>query len=602
MPTLERTAGNRDQRVFFITFTLLALVAPFYYQPNMGGEGLFLPYNASIWTAGLLVLASGVMTLMNSNQVVIPRHTWLLMLFPAGLILGGFLTGIDRPSEWLIRLGVIAGGMLFWFFLFQHRLNRRQIDAATYLLLSGIMLQGMVGLIQMLPDNPLQQWIPWVTGKTAPAGIYQQPNLHASMMATGLALALYQATTPAVSKLHWPFKALVLMTLFLCACNVMLSGSRVGLIGGLVAVLFILAARYRQLANRKLITLGIVVTIGAGAGAGTGINSGVLHALSKMDRLTASEGVSSDARPHIYRIAWRNFLEAPLKGHGIGSFQREFQDERPAYYAETPNYKLDDKRFSHPHNELLFWMIEGGVLALLSIAAAAIAALWQLIQMGWQRGVAMAGLLIPITLHTQVELPFYISNVHWFVFLFVLFLVFQPGSKTKPLNMSSSARSVCSASSVLLPSLLAVFLTHSLLANAALVQYMRSKGTELKHLQPVLDDFYFREIGQFYLLRTLLYTDIHNGTHKNTQDFIDWAENFLAQIPDKQTYQDLAKAYLHQGEKSQAIATLDEVHAIYPDDQRLANYTEQVKAGKFNLGSGASRADSLIQPPASQGQ
>lgn len=602
MPTLERTAGTRDQRVFFITFTLLALVAPFYYQPNMGGEGLFLPYNASIWIAGLLILAPGILTLMNSNRVVIPRHTWLLMLFPAGLILGGFLTGIDRPSEWLIRLGVIAGGMLFWFSLFQHRLDRRQTDAATYLLMAGIMLQGMIGLIQMLPDNPLQHWIPWVSAKTAPAGIYQQPNLHASMMATGLALAVYQGTTPAFSRLHWPFKALVLLTVLLCACNVMLSGSRVGLLGGLAALIFIFAGRYRQLARHKLITLGIVIAIAAGATMGTTINSGAIKAISKMDRLTAGEGVSSDARPHIYSIAWRSFLEAPLKGHGIGSFQKAFQDERPAYYADVPGYTLDDKRFSHPHNELLFWMVEGGLLALLSIAAAAIAVLWQLIQMGWQRGIAMAGLLIPISLHTQVELPFYISNVHWFVFLFLLFLIFQPGRKTKPLTMSTSARSICSASSLVLPSLLVVFLTHSLLANAGLIQYLRSKGAELKHLQPGLNDFYFREISQYYLLRTLLYVDIRNGTQENTQSFIDWAEAFLAQIPDKQTYQDLARAYLHQGKRSQAIATLDEVHAIYPDDKRLTHYTEQVKEGKINLKSGASGADTQALQPASQGQ
>ncbi|SEF76575.1 PglL family O-oligosaccharyltransferase [Marinobacterium lutimaris] len=602
MPTLERTAGTRDQRVFFITFTLLALVAPFYYQPNLGGEGLFLPYNASIWMAGLLVIASGIMTLMNSDKVVVPRHTWMLMLFPAGIILGGFLTGIDRPSEWLIRLGVIGGGMLFWFMLFQHRLNRRQIDAAIYLLLAGIMLQGMIGLIQMLPDNPLLQWIPWVSGKTAPAGIYQQPNLQASMMATGLALALYQATTPAFSKLHWPFKALVFITLFLCASNVMLSGSRVGLLGGLAAVIFISAGRYRQLGRHKVITLTAIIAIAAGATAGSTINSGALKAVAKMDRLTAGEGVSSDARPHIYSIAWRSFLDAPLEGHGIGSFQKVFQDQRPAYYAETPGYKIDDKRFSHPHNELLYWMVEGGVIALASIAAAALAVLWQLIQSGWQRGVAMAGLLIPLSLHTQVELPFYISNVHWFVFLFLLFLAFQPGRNIKQLRMSGSARSTCSIVTLLAPALLVMFLTHSLLANAGLIQYLRSKGAELKHLQPGLNDLYFREISQYYLLRTLLYSDIHNGTRDNTQDFINWAEDFLAQIPDKQTYQDLARAYLHIGNRSKAIATMDEVHAIYPDDQRLARFTKEVKEGKVSLENGASGAASQAQPQASQGQ
>ncbi|WP_432694893.1 Wzy polymerase domain-containing protein [Marinobacterium sp. YM272] len=578
------------------------LFAPLYYQPNLGGEGLFLPYNASIWTAALLVLAPGLLSLFSRDRVVIPRHTWLIMLFPAGLILGGFLTGIDRPSEWLIRLGVISGGMLFWFSLFQYRLDRRQVDAAMYLLLAGIMVQAMIGLIQVLPDNPLQKWIPWVSAKTAPAGIYQQPNLQASMMATGLALALYQATTPAFSKLNWPFRALVFMTLFLCSCNTLLSGSRVGLLGGAIAVILILAARYRQLGRRKLVTLGILLAIIGGAGAGTSINSGAIKAVSKMERLTEGEGVSADGRPHIYSIAWRNFLAAPLEGHGIGSFQKVFQDARPDYYVSVPDYVLPDKRFSHPHNELAFWAIEGGLLALLSIAAAAIAVLWQLVQQGWQRGLAMAALLIPITLHTQVELPFYISNIHWIVFLLLLFLVFQAGRREKTLTMSGSARSMGQVTALVAPPLLILFLTHSLLANAGLVQFMRSKGTEIKHLNPALNDFYFRESGEYFFLRTLLYVELRNGGHENTRAFIGWANNFLSHIPDKQAYQDLARAYLHEGKKAEALATLEKVHAIYPDDKRLARFTEQVRSGEIKAASSANGAASQARQPASPAQ
>ncbi len=602
MPTLERTAGTRDQRVFFFTFTLLVLVAPFYYQPNMGGEGLFLPYNASIWIAALLVLAPGIFTLMNNHQVVIPRHTWLLMLFPAGLILGGFLTGIDRPSEWLIRLGVIGGGMLFWFSLFQHRLNRRQTEAATYLLIASIMVQGLIGLIQILPDNPLREWLPWVSSKTAPAGLFQQPNLHASMIATGLALALYQASTPAFLKLHWPFRALVFLTLFLCSCNVMLNGSRVGLFGALAALALILAGRFRIFARRKLITLGLLVAIIGGAAAGASVNSGVLRAITKMDKLTASEGVGGEARVDVYRISWESFLKEPLIGHGIGSFQKVFQDARPAYEETTPDNRLPDKRFSHPHNELFFWMIEGGILALLSIAAAAVAVLWQLIQQGWQRGMAMAGLLVPITLHTQVELPFYISNVHWFVLLILLFLVFQPGKRERNFAMSGSLRGVCNVSALVIPPILAMFLAHSLLANAGLVKFFRSKGIEIKNLNMALNDFYFREAGEHYLLRTLLYVDIQRGTQENTQNYINWAERFLSQIPDQQTYQDLARAYLHQGKKQLALEKLETAHAIYPDNKRLARFTQDLKEGKVKLESGASGASSQALPPASQGQ
>ncbi len=602
MPLLERTAHTRAQRTFFLSFFLLVLIAPFYYQPNLGGEGLMLPYSASIWIAGLLTMAAGLLAMLSRATLIIPRHSWLLMLFPAGLVLGGFLTGIERPSEWLVRLGVIVGGILFWFSLFQFRLTRRQLDAALYLLLASIMLQGLIGLSQLLPESPLSGYIPYVS-KGAPAGVYQQPNLHASMMATGVALALYMATTPAFPRLSWPFRSLVLITLLLCTTNIFSTGSRVGLLGFAVVVVLIVAGRARLLLRRKLTATLLLLSLVTGASGGIAINSGVLTALGKLDRLTG-EGVSSDARPHIYRVAWQRFLDAPLIGHGIGSFQREFQDERIEYYATEPNYVLDDKRFSHPHNELLFWMIEGGTLAILALAAGAAAVLWQLIQLGWQRGLALAATLFPITLHTQVELPFYISNVHWFVLMILLFLCFRNGRRERPVPFSDSARVMIRGATLVIPALLITFLTHSLVANAGIIQFMRSKGSEPGHLQLALNNIYFREMGEFFWMRTLLYRDIQLQQRDNTGLFIEWANQYLEQIPDKQVYQDLARAYLYLGQRDAALRTLARVRAIYPDDEQLARVEQQVERGELSAGStaAASAAASPAQPPASPAQ
>jgi len=596
MPLLEQTALTREQRVFFIAFTALALIAPFYYQPNLGGEGLMLPYNAGIWTAALLTMAAGLFSMLNRETFVRPRHIGLLMLFPAGLVLGGFLTGIERPAEWMIRLGVIVGGMLFWFALFQFRLNRRQVDTAIYLLLTGIMIQGLIGLSQILPGNPAGHWFPW-PATDLPMGIYQQVNLHASMMATGIALALYQATTPAFLRLRWPFRALVLMTLLLATANIVIIGSRVGLLGAAIALILILLSRARLLARRKVIAASLLLALigGSALGMATGMaGAGTERALKKL------EGVSSEARPHIYRLAGQIFLQAPLIGHGIGSFQQVFQENRPAYYEQVPDYKLDDKRFSHPHNELLFWMIEGGILALLSIAAAAVAVVWQLIQLGLQRGVAMAALLIPITLHTQVELPFYISSIHWIVLLILLFLCFQSGTRESTLKLSDSARSGLQITTLVATPLLVIFLTHALLASTGIVQFMRSKGTQPKHLTPALSDFYFNEMGEFFWMRTLLNLDIQQQQREHTANFIDWARDYLRQIPDKQVYVDLARAYLHLGEQKQALETLTKVRAIYPDDTYLEKFEEGVTSGK--LKAGASSAAIPARLPASQGR
>lgn len=602
MSLTDPCAQTRAQRTFFLTFFLLVMVAPFYYQPNLGGEGLMLPYNASLWIAALLLLAAGLMAMLNRPTLIIPRHSGLLMLFPMGLVLGAFLTGIERPAEWLVRLGVIVGGILFWFALFQFRLTRRQIDTALYLLLTSILLQAIIGLSQVMPDSSLSQLLPWVY-RNVPSGVYQQPNLHASMMATGAALALYLATTPGFLRRHWSWQLLTLITLLLCTANIFTIGSRVGLLGLVAALLLMVMGRTRLLLRRRLTSVALILSLALGAGAGMMLNNGLMTALGKLDRLVG-EGVSPDARPHIYRIAWHRFLDAPLIGHGIGSFQREFQDERVEYQQEVPDYALDDKRFSHPHNELLFWLIEGGSLALLAIAAGAAAVLWQLIQLGWQRGLALAALLLPITLHTQVELPFYISNVHWLVLMFLLFLCFQSGRRQRPAPFSESARITILGSSVLLPALLITFLTHSLLANAGIIQYMRSKGTQPVHLQTALDNLYFRELGELLWMRTLLYQDIHLKQQDNTALFIEWANQYLEQIPHKQVYQDLARAYLHQGKQQEALRTMARARAIYPKDETLSSLQQQIERGELIIGasSATSAAASQVPLPASPAQ
>ena len=99
---LERDPSlQRPQILFFSLFSLLTLVAPLYYQQNLGGEGLYLPYNATTWIAALLLTAAGLLLALHRLQLVIPRYGLALFALPAGLLISGFVTGVGNPSEWL---------------------------------------------------------------------------------------------------------------------------------------------------------------------------------------------------------------------------------------------------------------------------------------------------------------------------------------------------------------------------------------------------------------------------------------------------------------------------------------------------------------------
>src|SRR6056300_1757219 len=115
-------------RVLYTLFSLLFLVSGFYYQDNLGGEGLSLPFNAVIWVPVLLIIGGGILSMLRSGVWVRSRYLWLLLLFPFGIVLGGFLSGLERPGEWVVRLGVLVGGMLLWFSMLQYRLKRIDVE------------------------------------------------------------------------------------------------------------------------------------------------------------------------------------------------------------------------------------------------------------------------------------------------------------------------------------------------------------------------------------------------------------------------------------------------------------------------------------------
>lgn len=119
----------------------------------------------------------------------------------------------------------------------------------------------------------------------------------------------------------------------------------------------------------------------------------------------------------------------PLSGWGYGSFEYAFQHFR--IELVPPTRVLEIAR--HPHNELLYWWVEGGLVALLGISLLILGGGRLLLQVfrhdrrAFSTGAANAGetsalclALLPMLIHTQLEYPFYLSAMHWMVFLLLL--------------------------------------------------------------------------------------------------------------------------------------------------------------------------------------
>ncbi|WP_415898624.1 Wzy polymerase domain-containing protein [Neptuniibacter sp. QD48_11] len=526
---------KKPQKVFFVLFGIMFLLAPFYYQPNMGGEGLSIPHNASLWIIASWIIAAACYIIYKQNRIILPRYWFTLALLPLGAIITSYIADNNNPAEWLIRLSVICGGYLFFIALYQFELTSRQIERSLYILLSMGLIAATYGIIQTQTPPILSGFIPH-SPKLTPVGPFQQVNIQASLMATVLVLAFYLIGRPLSKNKNPIIIVSIIITAMAASYNIASSGSRVGTLGITLALTLLFLGRWKIYSKSKLILASVIIASFTGGLLGS---QGLEKTSDKFDRI-----MKQDIRWSIYNMSWELYTEAPVFGHGLGSFQKVFQDKRmEAQVAGIYNLGKSPK-FTHPHNEFIFWLIEGGTFAILGILAATLYTFIQLTKLGWQRGFGYAALLIPITLHTQVELPFYISNTPWFLLLTILFLVHQSGKKTYSTSKLSKAASTTiplSATAIALVS--TNLLIKAQVGNAGLINYIHSGQKKTIYLQSPLKSQYFENHTTFLILRRNMFIGMSQNDNQHAVLFAQWAEEQIKDNPELIYYSNLAIAY-----------------------------------------------------------
>ncbi len=558
---------KRFNRVFLFLFICLFLVAPTYYQDNPGGEGLFLPFNSTVWIAASFLIGLGLLRVVHTGKLVIPSLALPMLTFPVIITLMGALMSVALPVSWMFRLLAIWGGFLVYFSINQFRLERRWQDNLMLVLVASSMVQSLISLAHLYLDHNLWGFIPHSPG--IPRGIFQQVNLNASYVATGLLAAIYCLSLPSFRQRHRALRLMIIAAVGLNTLVVATTGSRLGMIAAIAGVLLMLAARYRQLwAGRKALfaALGVVALAAIASLQIETKTGGLLGGVEKFEKMTqsSSDPTRNDVRWMMYDSSLELMLERPITGHGIGRFQPAWHDKKAEYHQQHPEAAILEPRLSHPHNELLYWGIEGGLLALAAIFFVAGAVLWRLWQLGWQRGGAYLALLLPITLHTQVELPFYISQLHWLLFICLIALIASHRRRVASFGLSSFGRATGLAIALVFPVLATVFFTHSLLANKANMDFQLAKVKDVSKLEFPSTNIYFAENTAFLHMQTLLRYGLQTGNTNALNAYIPWAQEHLQYIPDAAVYIGLPLALHKLGRFEEAYRVMDRAIAVYP--------------------------------------
>ncbi|AMG98901.1 MAG: Wzy polymerase domain-containing protein [Enterobacter asburiae] len=474
-------------------------------------------------------------------------------------------------AAWRVS-GVTIG--LYWFFsCLQLRWHRGTLLAVLYGILFLISVQAVIAGQQLL--MPYEAWVPLYGRRVY--GTFFQPNVLASLIATGVTLTLGMLLLPGLASKH-----IRLERLRRCSMFVLLAGfsallvciqSRAGWLGGVAAVLLLF--RFGRLNSPR--------TISAAAALTGGVLLGSSWLLLGHSLLPLTDHAHSNlARWSMLRDTLAMIGDKPWQGWGYGGFEYDFQHFR---INQTPA-TLVTEIARHPHNEILLWIVEGGLVGFAGVMLV-LAGMGTVIRKAIKQdrialmaGHRMAGMptalcfaVLPMAIHTLLEFPFYLSTLHFAIFLLLLAIVDRLSTKeAKQHILPGTTNTVLSSTLAALALGLSVLAGFTLKGEETITQ-VEKFGMEdimpLKALPPLSRLLLEQRISFDEQVGSLM-------TYNRTRDehllegYSHWAQTYLQQRIDKNVYASLIQVLRHQKDIETAERYRREAALFFPTDARFA--------------------------------
>ncbi len=552
-PQAPRVPLNRR---FIVSLGLVFVIAMHFFMPNPGGAGLALSFNAITWLAVSVSLAIGLYQLGTNRKIYYTKLTLGLLLCCLLMTVPVFYPNSSASLVSGRLIGLWAGFVLFvvlqqFQFSIQHRLR------LLWFILIAVCIQSIIGYGQFFWLKPGNMF-GYDTLVNRPYGIFQQPNVMASFLATGLAISgyllarypiKYQSRISVISLLY----CIPLITLPL----LVVLASRTGwLATALTCVLVLPYLRRFSTAKRFygwLISLTLGLVVGLWISTLSGKDS---HLLAKADL--------DSPRSYTFPQALDMAIEKPFTGYGYGKFESQYILYTARQHQLNPNYPPGLPAMDHPHNELLYWAVEGGLLPVLAIILAALIVLSRIYTDKKGTRLAMFALFVPIVLHSQLEYPFYHSAIHWITFVILLYWVDQRVARYKQASFSQVSKSALRVISLTLPVVTAFYMLTSLHTNYVLTQFEKSEPRNPDILEQVTNPLVWKDRFDWDIYSTYLQLGLYNEDPDYITPYIRWSLNIIKHKPRPALYNNLILAYQGLGDISRAKQIRKEANYLFP--------------------------------------
>jgi len=560
---LERFSLNSTVAIFL--FAVIFLVAPFYYHDNIGGTGLNIPGNITVWLTVSVFIWFTVNKVLKQKSITLPKNVSLVLAFPILATISGFVSGVSEPIDWAFRLVFVWGGVLFLIALFQFEFTRPQKDRLLFILTIAGLLHAVVACVQSFQPEGTVVFLP-TAPSNIPTGVFQQINVHATFQATVLLLCWYLSVRP-LARTNLLIKITLLITTFFATYLVMISGSRVGAISLFVGLALLICFCWNLFKRHKKTLLFLLLAMLLAITASL-FSDGLQRLANKSAAVHSEYGTSE--RIGIYRISAELIEQKPVFGHGLGSFASVWQYQKADFQQRHPDYSLIDAYVTHPHNELLFWQVETGLLASIGIVISFIA----IFVIAWKSKARYAiAFLFPFAFHNQVELPFHISATAWFATLFLIYVVLSHSKKqVMPSILSIPMTKALSLVNYSVVILAIVFFGHSALANYQLE--MATESEKSANLSIPLANPFFTHIAEDFRMQQIFR---HSSAERNVaamQFFNNWQQQEIKSRPTAYNFKMLIASYQNLQQPQNACQTAHLALHMYYNNQEFERYVD----------------------------
>lgn len=530
MQAINRTA-------IFIMLLIYLAIGMHIFIPGMGGSGLRMPGNIVAWV--FIALSVLAYWLLNSHRNITITTTFRLIFNGVVFLL---IPLLYTPEKWLrdalFQMAGVMAGLAFYFTLLQCRFSEFWRVRIINLLLFAVLLQGGIGFIQLSLLSPDSGLMALSAEGARPTGVFRQVNVMASFMATGIASALYLLYLPQSSDASQQNAPLVprllrlqqLAALVLLPAMLVLLQSRAGYIGAVIVIVANFALRWREFPRQTIVFAGLIIL-----GLLTGYS---LMMAADLVTPVSHEG-SNLERWKILQITLAMIATHPLSGWGYGSFEYSF-----AHFALGMTPPIAGMGvITHPHNELLFGWVEGGISALLGYVLIAVAFI-RLMFLAWRQVnkhcFALWLLMMPIAIHSQLEYPFYMSTAHWLIFLLLLSLTDVAVSNitvvSKPKMNGVIRMAMCLAALAGLTLMLPTLQTQILLTKAEQLQMKQARIHFPLLEQQLWQPWLLRERVDYDRQVSQLLQYNQSRAPQILQHYLDWSQVYLSRHVDANVY------------------------------------------------------------------